>query len=106
MDIDGEVIPRNETSVIDRETYNDDNNPLAINCGFEIVWEASLFLILIIDYLCQIVSIMIFLFANFLIDFGRPTGTDRMSETKYFIKLVTMTTTTICTNIAVSYVIY
>lgn len=106
IDINGTIIPRNETDVIDVEKYTDENHPLAINTGFEIVWEASLFSILIIDYFCQIISIMIFLFANFLIDFGRPTATDRMAETKYFIKLVTMIMTSIMTNIVVSYVIY
>jgi hypothetical protein len=106
IDIYGNLIPRNETGVINRQTYLDDKNPLAVNAGFEIVWEASLFSILIIDFFCQIVSIMIFLFANFLIDFGRPTATDRMAESKYFTKLVTMIMTSICTNIAVSYVIY
>jgi hypothetical protein len=48
---------------------------------------------------------MIILLANFFIDLGRPTATDRMNETRFTFKLWTIVTTSICSNIMITAVI-
>lgn len=45
---------------------------------------------------------MIILLANFFVDFGRPTATDRMNEMRFTFKLYTMVTTSICSNIVIT----
>jgi hypothetical protein len=90
----GTLVPKNDPNILDMD--------YATDVGYEISWDAALIMILILDYVCQLIAIMVMLLANFVIDYGIPSATDRMNEIRFSFKLSTMITTSVCSNIVIT----
>ena len=64
-----------------------------------------MFIVLIADYFSQMVAILLIQLSNFVIDYGRPTSTDRINESKYIFKPVTFIMNSFVSNIFISFII-